>query len=160
MIIDSRHELVQLLGLPLGSAALVSALRGLGELRERRFPGRNNLLVVAESHGLELKLKPAGELAGESMLGVAPDQLVAAVLFFHSPLARQGRGYTGTLPYDLKFELSRPAARELLGPPAASSSLYANDRWQRGPLYLTLDFSDDERRIQQVCVGLVWKEER
>lgn len=159
MIIDSTHPLAHLLGLPLGSPELVSTLRLVGEVSEHSFPLRNSLHITALGYGLDLKFGPADDLVCERELGVPGQTMVLTAVFFHPEGYRDYKGYSQQLPYDLKFDQSRAAVRALLGPPSASSSHYENDRWEFGPLYLTLDFVDDESRIQQVCVGLIWKEE-
>lgn len=154
---ESNHSLLDLLGQPLDGPLVATTLRELEATRAPRTRGRTNLNFLARSRGVELKFRPALELGLESSSGGAPERLLASTLFFHGEGSEGFVGYAGTLPYGLKFEQSRAAVRELLGPPSASSSHYANDRWEFGALYLTLDFASDGARIQQVCVGLLPK---
>ena len=158
MIIDSESALLELLGKPLDSSAVVRALQDLGfDAAPRRYEGRPEADVCARDHGLDITFTPAQALRDGHALGVPPNCLVASDLFFHPAGFENYSAYRGVLPYGLNFALSRTAARALLGSPSASSSRGKNDRWDRGPFYLTLDFANDEQSIQQVTLGLPWK---
>ena len=158
MSAESKHPILRLLGERLGSPRCNSALERLGELSETRFDALHTVHVTAASRGLDLKFQPAAGHASQPEPSTA-DGLVLVAAFFYPDGTDDYQGYTELLPYDLKFDQSRAAVRQLLGPPSASSSHYKNDRWEFGSLYLTLDFSDDEGRVLQVCVGLIWKDE-
>ena len=158
MSTESKHPIVRLLGERRGSPRCKSALERLGEVSETRFDALHTVHVTAASRGLDLKFQAAAGHASQPEPSTA-DGMVLVAAFFYPDGTDEYQGST-ELPYDLKFDQSRVAVRQLLGLPSASSSHYKNDRWELGPLYLTLDFSDDESRIQQVCVGLIEKDAR
>ena len=51
---------------------------------------------------------------------VLPDKVTVGAIHLHSPGHENFRGYTGSLPHGLKFNMSRSAVRALLGNPEAS----------------------------------------
>lgn len=158
MPLDFTTNLVNLLGQPLASAAVADALRKLAvtDVPDPK-PGRTSVDIRLRALGLDIVFKPAQELRDETSFAVQPGERVAAVLFFHGSGFENYAKYASPLPYGLSFEQSRSAVQSLLGPPSGSSARYKNDRWDYERVYLTLDFSDDERQIKLVTVGLPWK---
>jgi hypothetical protein len=158
MPLDLTTHLVDLLGQPLASSAVADALRELAvtDVPDPK-PGRTSVDIRLRALGLDIVFKPTQELRDGASFGVPPGERVAAVLFFHGPGFEKYAGYPSPLPYGLSFDQSRTEVQSRLGPPSGSSARFKNDRWDFERVYLTLDFTDDERQIKLVTVGLPWK---
>ena len=158
MPLDFTTNLVNLLGQPLASSAARDALRKLAvtDIPDPK-PGRTSVDIRLRALGLDIVFKPTQELRDGASFGVPPGERVAAVLFFHGPGFENYAGYASPLPYGLSFDQSRSAVQSRLGSPSGPSVRFKNDRWDFERVYLTLDFTDDERQIKLVTVGLPWK---
>lgn len=157
-MITTSTELLSLLSKPMDSAEVHQVLRRLGVVPQRELEGKGSAFdVTAPDHGLAMTFMPAKRLRDGEALGVPPDALLAAVIFFYSEGLYGHRGFASALPHGLEFAMSRPAVHALLGAPAGSSAKYKNDRWNWDARFLTLDFNDDEQSIKLVTVGLPWK---
>lgn len=154
----SSESLLSLLGRPLDSPAVQQALTVLGMLPAPGVqPKRGLINVSSRERGLDISFKFAEKLRDEALLGVPRTCLITSVVFFHGPGFEGYNGYAQALPYGLRFGQSRVNVRTLLGAPSRSSIQYKNDRWDWERLFLTIDFTDDERDFQLVTVGLPWK---
>lgn len=158
MTAESGNELLSYLGEPIEAPRVQQLLKELGvnEIPERK-PGRTQINVLAEAHGLELTFQPASELRDGGSLIDSPERLVLSVIFFRADSSDKGSAYSGRLPNELQFANTRAQAHALLGAPSASSDRYKNDRWQFGSRSLTIDFAEDEHSIEQVTAWLPWK---
>ena len=86
----------------------------------------------------------------------AESKVLSAVQFTAAGLAG-GPPFCGELPHGLKFSDSRDGTRARLGPPIWTSPHVNSDRWEYGPRFATVDFSEDASCIRRVTVGLFWK---
>lgn len=154
----TSESLIDLLGRPFDSPAVQRALASLDMLPPAGAqPEHDTLDASSRERGLDISFKFAETLRDEALLGVPPTCLITTVIFFHAPGFEGYSGYAGALPYGLRFGQPRASVRALLGTPSRSSIQYKNDRWDWERLFLTIDFTDDERDFQLVTVGLPWK---
>jgi len=153
--VDSA-DLVAILGRPVHADHVVDVLRRLGLPETVEIPpGKLSYAVSAPAHGIGMRFeRAASRLPDPQAAGLAPEDILTAVVFFHADGVDNHAGYPAPLPYGLRFDQSRTAVRELLGTPRKTRDSGPSDEWDIGPGYLTVDFTKNGQGIRMLRHGM------
>jgi len=153
----SLDALVGALGKRADDPAVEALLGELG-LAERAPNVKDGVSTSLEApkHGVALFFRSARHLRKtEAFKNLPPETAVVSEVVFRVRGFGGGPGYSGKLPHDLDFSLTRTEVRERLGPPTTSGMMGLTDRWESGDRYLTLAFGNGDK-LGRVTCGLIW----
>jgi hypothetical protein len=142
--------LLGVLGRPPDHPAVADLLAELGLDTTVPF-GREDISrsVAAPERGVEITFQRADEIRDERRFGVPADDPITSVITMRAD------AYPGALPHDLRFEQSRAAVHDLLGPPLRVR--YDGDEFREVDRRFVRISYTAAGTIDSVAVGLPWK---
>lgn len=153
MTINSE-EVIALLGLAHNDAGVRQILEkfGLGAAKLKLKRGEADLNLEAIKFGAEL-------IFSDPTLYDAPSSFPEGGLIFSGALlmseGHEGyKQFSGKLPDDLRFQMSRQETRNLLGAPEWINPHLPLDRWAKGAFRLAVSYNTDEKSIKRLSVSI------